>query len=122
MPQTIMIGANDPNITYLLRRYAEESGFQTTHVHQSDDVPDLAVHLLPNLIILDMELVESTGRQILRRLKLAPTTRNIPIIVYSCLDEPPDDWRESVDGFLLRSVMYDDFVDVLRRAYGSRRA
>ncbi len=45
MSQTIMIGANDPNITYLLQRYAEESGFQTAHVGHSKDVLELAHRL-----------------------------------------------------------------------------
>ena len=56
MPQTIMIVANDPNITYLLQRYAEESGFRTVSACQGKDVLDLAHHTHPVLIILDTEL------------------------------------------------------------------
>ncbi len=116
MPQTIMIGAADPNITYLLQRYAQESGFETAHVCQSQDVAALAFQIQPQLIILDFELVEATDPDLLHQLKNNPATQRIPIILYSCLDEPPDDWGESVDGYLPKSVMYDDFVSVLKRA------
>ncbi len=121
MPQTILIGANDPNITYLLQRYAEESGFQTAHVCQSQDILALAFRLQPALIILDIELVEASDREILRRLKSASATREIPIVIYSFLDEPSDDWRESVDGYLPKSVLYEDFVTVLKRAISGER-
>ena len=116
MLRTIMIAANDPNITYLLQRYAEESGFQTVNVSQGKDVLDLAQQARPALIIVDIELPEMTGGKVLRRLKAEPTTCNIPVVVYSCLDEPLDDWGEGVAGYLRKSVMYDDFVTVLERA------
>ncbi len=121
MSQTILIGANDPNITYLLQRYAEESGFQTAHVCQSQEVLALAFHLQPALILLDVEFVEASGREILRQLKGASATRAIPIVIYSYLDEAPDEWRESVDGYLPKSVLYDDFVAVLKHAIAGRR-
>jgi len=116
MPQTIMIAANDPNITYLLQRYAEESGFQTVNVGQGKDVLDLAQRSKPALIILDIELPETSGGKVLRRLKAEPATRNIPVVVYSCLNEEVEEWGEGVDGYLQKSVMYDDFVAALKHA------
>ncbi len=122
MPQTILIGTIDPNITYLLQRYAEESGFDTAHVSQSSDVFALAFRLQPALLILDVELLEQADREVLRRLKGAAATRDIPIIIYSYLDEPPEDWRARVDGYLPKSVLYDDFVGVLKRALAPQPA
>lgn len=122
MPQTILIGTIDPNITYLLQRYAEESGFETAHVSQSDDVFALAFRLQPALVILDVELLEQADREVLRRLKGAAATREIPIIIYSYLDEPPDDWRDRADGYLPKSALYDDFVGVLKRALAPKPA
>jgi CheY-like chemotaxis protein len=115
MSQTIIIGANDPNIAYLLQRYAEESGFQATPICQNDDLLDLVYHLQPPLIILDIDFIERADWEMVRRLKAEPATRHLPIVVYSCLNEPPDDWREGVDGYLLKSALYDDFVAVLKR-------
>ncbi len=116
MVQMIMIGTDDPNITYLLQRYAQESGFQTAHVGSSTDLLDLARQLDPALIILDVELARTTDREVLRRLRADPTTRRIPVIIYSCLEEPMEDWTEGADGYLSQSIMYDDFVAMLQRA------
>jgi CheY-like chemotaxis protein len=116
MSQMIMIGAKDQNIAYLLQRYAEESGFQVTPVCQNDDWLDRVVQLQPTVIILDIDFVETADWAMLRRLKANPALRRLPMIVYSCLNEPPDDWRENVDGVILKSALYDDFVAVLKRA------
>ena len=121
MSKTIMIGANDANTAYLLQRYAEESGFQPVPVRQSGDIVAAADQLQPSLIILDIALIPTTAWEVLHQLKLDPATRRVPVVIYSCLEEPPEDWREGVDGYMLKSAMYDDFVAVLERANSRQR-
>jgi len=120
MPQTILIAANDPNIIYLLQRYAEESGFQTVSVSQGKDVVALAQHAQPALIIMDTELSRAGSGQVLRHLRDDPATHHVPIVVYSCLDQDLREYEpesgEQVDGYLEESVLYDDFVAALNRA------
>ncbi len=115
MPQTIMIAVHDPNIAYLFQRYAEESGFRAVSACHSKDVLDLAHHAKPALIILDFELPGTTGQKMLRGLRAEAATCNIPVVVYSGLDDPPaaQDRDVGVAGYLPKSVMYDDFVAVL---------
>ncbi len=116
MSQMIMIAANDPNILYLLQRYSEESGFYTVNVTQGKDLLALAHRTQPALIIVDSELPETTGQAVLRQLKAEPATRDIPVVVYSCLDEDAEEWREGAAGYLRKSVLYDDFLAILKRA------
>ena len=42
MLKTILIAANDPNIIYLLRRYAEASGFEVVRCDFGEDLLRLA--------------------------------------------------------------------------------
>ena len=114
MPQTIMIAASDPNISYLLQRYAEESGFEAVSVCQGRDVLSLAHSAHPSLIILDTELPGTTGLKVLRYLKDEAATRAIPVVIYSAIDEPSEGWGDDVAGYLPKSVMFDDFIAVLR--------
>jgi len=122
MPQTIMIAAHDPNITYLLQRYAEESGFRTVSACQGKDVLDLAYQAHPALIILDVELPGTTGPKLLHGLHAVAATRNIPVVLYSGLDDAPevqpDDTAASagIAGCLPKAVMYDDFIAMLEHA------
>lgn len=114
MSQTIIIGANDPNIAYLLQRYTEESGYQSARVDQNDDLLARVRQLQPAVIVLD--IAQAADWEAVRRLKVEPALNHLPIVVYACFEDPPDDWRESEDGFLLQSILYDDFVAVIERA------
>lgn len=126
MAKTVIIAVDDPNILYLLQRYAEESGLQTACVSQGKDVLALlAQSTNPALIILDAapgmaHCQDITGRKAWRRVKLEAANRHIPVVVYSCLDEASEEiseeWHEDVADCLPKSVMYDDFVAALERA------
>ena len=70
----------------------------------------------PALIILDSELSGATTRHTWHGLEVEAAARNIPVVVYSCLDEPAEECHEGVAGCLPNSVMYDDFVAALKSA------
>ena len=116
MTRTIMIAANDPNIIYLLQRYAEESGFQTVKTSQDTDVLDLARQVKPALIIVETKLPGTLGWEMVRCLKADPGIRDIPLVVYSCVEEDRCEPVEGVAGYLQESVMYDDFLATLENA------
>jgi len=138
MTKSIIIAVNDPNILYLLRRYAEESGFETASASRCKDVLSLlAQPASPSLIILDSELLGATARGpgatarspgatarktgthplgMWHRLEVEAAARSIPVVVYSYLDEPAAECHEGVSGCLPNSVMYDDFLAALKSA------
>jgi CheY-like chemotaxis protein len=116
MPKTILIAASDPNINYLLQRYAEASGFKTVRAGQGKDLVQQAQRLLPDLIILEIDLPESGGKQYLQILKNEPATAHIPVVVYSCYDEVTFSPAEGAAGCLQKSVMYADFLAALEQA------
>ena len=113
MPGTILIATNDPHITYLLQRYIEESGFQALKTSRGTDVSSLARQAQPALIIMETSLPGVASREVIRWLKAEPSTRHIPIVIFSFSDDNIGDEVEGVAGYLHESVMYDDFVRVL---------
>ncbi len=116
MPKTILIAASDPNIIYLLQRYAEASGFQSQVAGQAKELLRLASSIHPDLIVLEIELLEAPAKQALRRLKTDPTTSLIPVVVYSCYDEIADSHLEGAASCLQKSMMYGDFLAALEQA------
>lgn len=114
MSNTILIAITDPNIVYLLQRYAEESGFQAVHAGQEKELLQLARQVQPALIVLQTEPSEAAWQQSLQSLKADPVTGCIPVVAYSCLDESRP--MEGVAGFLQKSVLYGDFVQALEQA------
>lgn len=124
MTKSIIIAVNDPNILYLLRRYAEESGFETASATRCKDVLALlAQQESPSLIILDSELLGANARKtgthplgMWHKLEVEAAAASIPVVVYSHLDEPAGECHEGVAGCLPNSVMYDDFLAALKSA------
>ena len=116
MTETILIAATDPNIVYLLQRYAEESGFQVVRSGQEKELLQIAQQIQPILIVLQIEPPEAVWRQALQCLKSDPITGGIPVVAYSCFDEVMDSPIEGVAGILQKSVLYSDFVLALERA------
>ena len=116
MPKTILIAASDPNITYLLKRYAEASGFETVRAGQNKELQQLAKRLLPDLIVLEIEIPEVPARQVLLQLKSDPITALIPVVVYSCYDEVTCSPADGAASTLQKSAMYGDFLAALEQA------
>jgi CheY-like chemotaxis protein len=116
MPKTILIAASDPNITYLLKRYAEASGFETVRAGQNKELQQLAKRLLPDLIVLEIEIPEEPDRKVLHQLKSDPETAQIPVVVYSCYDEVTCTPADGAASTLQKSAMYGDFLAALEQA------
>jgi DNA-binding response OmpR family regulator len=116
MPKTILIAALDPNINYLLQRYSEASGFTTVRAGQNSELVTLARRIRPDLIVMEIEQPDLSGKQILQQLKTDVDTASIPVVVYSCYDEITFSPAEGAAGCLQKSVMYTDFLDALEQA------
>ena len=116
MVKTVLIAATDPNIIYLLQRYAEESGFHAVRCGNEKNLLHLVKQVKPALIVLQAEPPEANWRKSLKSLKDDPDTRLIPIVAYSCFDETINSQVDGIIGFLQKSVLYSDFVSALEQA------
>jgi CheY-like chemotaxis protein len=116
MVKTILIAANDPNIIYLLRRYAEASGFQVVRCEFGEELLNLAREIIPALILFEIEPTGAGWQPYLQHLKADPLTSAIPVMAYSYLDEVDCNHVAEIDGYLHKSVMYHDFITALDKA------
>jgi DNA-binding response OmpR family regulator len=116
MPKTILIAASDPNIVYLLQRYAEESGFEVARCGREKDLPQLAKQITPELIVLQLEPPDHVWQQSLHSLKSDPATHRIPVVAYSCFEEIVRNQVDGVAVILQKSVLYGDFIAALEQA------
>jgi len=114
--KTILIAATDPNIIYLLQRYAEASGFHTAHCGFGDCLIPLVKQVQPVLVVLQIEPPESIWQQSIKMLKADPVTEHVPIIAYSCVDEMFYRQVDGIASILQKSVLYSDFLIALKRA------
>jgi len=90
----ILIVDDDPMVLHLERTMLEASGFE---VH-SADCGEGAISWLEKAkrpldltcVILDVQMPDMNGFDVLTRIKLQSDTQNIPVIMLTCQDSPED--------------------------------
>ncbi len=90
---------DDASAAELLRVYLEEAGCAVAIARDGRSGIERATSLRPAAIILDIQLPDFDGWEVLQRLKGAEATRDIPVIVVSVVDDAPL-------GFALGAVDY----------------
>ena len=116
MTEPLLLAATDPNSIYLLRRYAEESGFVVVHANEVEDVLLLARRVKPAVIIVETGLPGMADRRVWLALKADEVTRHIPVVVYSWFEEEADDPVQGVASYLQHPLLYEGFLAALRKA------
>lgn len=75
-------------------------------------------HLDRTVVVLDLNLPDIDGFEILRRLKTDETTKRIPVIVLTTTDHPKDIDRcyaLGCNAFMTKPVGYEDFSEAIRK-------
>ncbi len=78
------------------------SDYNISPAKEGEKALQLAEHLLPDLIILDVVMPEMDGYKVIQALKKNPQTRNIPVIFLTSLDSSQDEEK----GLSLGAVDY----------------
>lgn len=110
----LMLVENDPYFIYLLRLYAEQSGFSVVSTNSGLGALSLAQQEQPAIIVIEWDMPEITGRELLRDLRSEPVTQSTPIVL--CLW--PDSHRHCDTSereiVLHKPMQYEDFVEALK--------
>jgi CheY-like chemotaxis protein len=101
----------------------QRAGFRTWKVHDGKAGLAAAQELQPDLVLLDYELPELDGLQVIERLRADPATQGIPILLNSAARIAMADIQKA-DGFLAKPFpesLLHDMVDRVLRAREVRR-
>lgn len=80
---------DDPDVIEILRKYLIPEGYSVMGALSGDEGLKLAHEMKPALITLDIMMPQKDGWQVLRELKQDPSTREIPVIIHSMIDNKP---------------------------------
>lgn len=81
----ILVSDDEPMLGNALRREARRFGIDVL-VDTSSRVVELAAQILPDLIVLDIHQGRD-GRDLLAALKRNPSTRDVPVIMLSAIED-----------------------------------
>lgn len=90
MTARLLLIEDDLSLTELIRYNLEREGFAVTVASDGEDGLAQALEMPPDLIILDWMLPSLSGIEICRRLRRAPATANVPVIMLTARAEEAD--------------------------------
>ncbi|MBE8969466.1 response regulator, partial [Nostocales cyanobacterium LEGE 12452] len=87
-----------------ITRYFSEMGMQSTIYSQGEGAVEEVLRVQPALIILDLQLPNLSGWEVLNQLKSNPTTKDIPTIIISVMDEHSKGLAQGAFEYLVKPI------------------
>ncbi|WP_457621728.1 response regulator [Persephonella sp.] len=114
MKKILIIDDNQQN-RLLIKMILQRKGYSVIEAESGEIGLSLAYEHTPDLIILDMMMPEVDGWEVMERLKKDAKTKNIPIIIFSALDD-----LESIDadGFIPKPVDINKLIQTVSEVIG----
>jgi two-component system phosphate regulon response regulator PhoB len=86
----LLLVEDDPALTDLLKWHFEREDFDVSHTPDGDEALRLAADNLPDIILLDWMIEGLSGLEVCRRVRAAPETASVPIIMLTGRGEEAD--------------------------------
>ncbi len=110
----ILLLSRDPQLIYLIQRYADNCGCQFRLMEAGTDIRRSITENRPDVLLLDVSQANSEGQRTWRELKSQPETRLIPIILCATSET---DWSDcEAEGRLLQPILFADFIHAITDA------
>jgi twitching motility two-component system response regulator PilH len=99
----VLIVDDSPTIVAMLRKFLQQSGYQTLEAGDAEQGIEIARAELPHLIFLDIVLPGMNGFAALRTLRKDPLTHQIPVVMISGNEQ-------ATEQFYAQRIGADDFM------------
>ena len=122
-PRTPIVYIEDePFFGGTMSRLLSEAGYTTTVAADGEEGLAMVAKEKPDLVLLDLVLPKVDGKEVLKRIKSDPATKNIPVFVLSNLSADADQ-RETVAlgaaGFFVKAMTLPSaIVEAIKRELG----
>lgn len=121
-PQRILIVEDNALNLKLLHDVLEAHGYRTMVTGEGAAALNLAREQRPDLILLDLQLPDVSGYEVVRRLKCDDRTRAIPVLAVTAFAMIGDEERalaSGCDGYVAKPIRLREFLDVVQRFIGA---
>ena len=113
-PKKILVLDDDLDILVVMQLLFKVKGFDVMALSRWEEVYEKAEIFQPDLILLDVLLSGNDGRDICKVLKKKPTTRHIPVILFSANPNIAKSATEYLaDGFIHKPFEVNDLMQTI---------
>ncbi|NTU71198.1 MAG: response regulator [Coriobacteriia bacterium] len=116
---TILVVDRDAEVADLIGTYLERRGYDVIKAHTADEALVAALRYKPKAITLDVILDEGDGFDLLHRLKEAPETANIPVVVLSIVCDEGKSCRMGAANYLEKPIDKSRLLSMIDEIVGA---
>ncbi|OHB56817.1 MAG: hypothetical protein A2Y07_06800 [Planctomycetes bacterium GWF2_50_10] len=117
--QTVFVVEDDEGCRKLFKTYLKKHGFEVITHDKGFQAVELITGLQPDAVVLDINLPQKNGFEILKELKEQDSTRHIPIIVCSVVTDIQKSFNLGALDHLVKPIDGPKLVETVHRALGS---
>jgi DNA-binding response OmpR family regulator len=122
MPQTVMVVDDDADILDITRLVLEGGGYRVLPVHSGPEALRTLEQARPDLILLDINMPDMDGWQVLRMLKVDEKTTAIPVAMFSIKMDVRARFHGLQEGafdYITKPFSTEEFLERVRRIFNS---
>lgn len=112
----VLVIEDDPVHSEQIVRYLTETGVEVNVYTQGKDTVSIASKLQPDMILLDVLLPDISGWDVLKQLKSETTTKKIPVVIISVVDEQRYGLALDAASFLVKPVSRMQVLGAIKKA------
>ena len=109
----VLVIDDEPSAVDLMKRILNSAGYAVATAANGSDGLKQAIEAKPMAIVLDINMPEMSGWEVLERLGSTPQTRDIPVFVVTISDERQRGLELGASEYLLKPVKRDKLLNLL---------
>ena len=118
----ILVVDRDPHIRELESHFLQQAGYSVEFELDGESALEQAVRIVPDIIVTEILVPGLDGLTLCRRLKAAPRTRDIAVVIFSILAAAGRAKEAGADAFLLKPLAEHTLVATVQRLLEARSA
>ncbi|HRQ23281.1 MAG TPA: response regulator [Anaerolineales bacterium] len=117
-----LIVEDDRDIVALFRHVLDVAGYQTEIVLNGREAMERIEAKPPNIVLLDLQLPEMSGLDILKRMRASDRLKSIPVVVITAYPPYADSLSEEPDLLLIKPVDINQLSNLVQRLQATQGA
>jgi signal transduction histidine kinase/ActR/RegA family two-component response regulator len=117
---TVLVIDEDHSIADVLQRSLSQQGFVVEYEPDSRRGWSRAKALMPDVIIMDVDMSDMDGWSVLSQLEKDPALGQVPVIVHSMVDERAAAFALGAEDYLVKPAEREQLIDVIKRHVGKQ--
>jgi twitching motility two-component system response regulator PilH len=114
--KTILVVDDSPTDLRLMTSPLQEQGYRVITAQDGEEALELALHEMPNLIVLDVVLPKKNGFQVCRQLKTTPQTEGIKVLLLTSKSQDSDRFwglKQGADEYMTKPFSDEEYLDMI---------